>query len=138
MRVLGIGTEIVECLRIAQLIERHGEQFIQGIFTGEEIQYCASRKFATQQYAAFWAGKRSVLKALGTGWSRNVTWRNMVIRVESGSGPQVTLTGEVAELAARRGVTQLLLSLAHCRTHATAYAMALDNHPWGEPRDTFG
>jgi holo-[acyl-carrier protein] synthase len=131
MRVLGIGTEIVECLRIAQLIERHGEQFIQSVFTGEEIQYCASRKFATQYYAAYWASKRSVLKALGTGWTRDVSWRDMVIRVEPGLGPQVTLTGEVAELAARRGVTPILLSLAHCRTHATAYAMALDNDPGG-------
>ena len=135
MRVLGVGTEIVECLRIAQVIERHGEQFIQGILTSEEIQYCASRKHSTQQYAAHWAAKKAILRALGTAWTRDVHWRDIVIRVEVGAGPQVTLSGEVADLANRRGVTQIMVSFAHCRTHATAYVLALDTDTGGELRE---
>jgi holo-[acyl-carrier protein] synthase len=137
MRVLGIGTEIVECLRIAQLIERHGEQFIQGIFAPEEIQYCASRKYSTQQFAAYWAGKQAVLKSLSTGWSRDVHWRDLIIRNEPGLGPQAIMIGDIADLAARRGVNQVMLSLAHCRTHATAYALALESDSESEPRESF-
>ena len=67
---LDIGTDIVECLRIAQMIERHGELFLTRVFTPREIEYCSSRKAATQHYAGRWAAKEAILKALGTGWSR--------------------------------------------------------------------
>jgi holo-[acyl-carrier protein] synthase len=137
MQVVGIGTEIVECLRIAQLIERHGEQFIQGVFAPEEIQYCASRKHSTQHFAAYWAGKQAVRKSLATGWIRDVYWRDLVIKQESGAGMLVVLSGDLADLALRRGVTRVMLSLAHCRTHATAYAMALDTSDLVEPPEVF-
>ena len=64
MSVIGIGTDIVECLRIAQMIERHGELFIGRVYTPHEIGYCSARKAATQHYAGRWAAKESVLKAL--------------------------------------------------------------------------
>jgi holo-[acyl-carrier protein] synthase len=135
MRILGIGTEIVECLRIAQMIERYGEQFLQGILTSEEIQFCASRKHSTQQYAAHWATKKAVLKALDTAWTRDFHWRDIVIRVEGGSEPRVKLLGELSELAGRRGVTRLMASYAHCRTHATSYVLALEDNLPTDLRD---
>ena len=58
--VLGIGTDIVECLRIAQMIERHGELFINRVYTPHEVQYCQSRKQATQHFAGRWAAKTAV------------------------------------------------------------------------------
>jgi holo-[acyl-carrier protein] synthase len=135
MRIQGIGTEIVECLRIAQMIERYGEQFIEGILTSEEIQFCASRKHSTQQYAAHWATKKAVLKALDTAWTRDFHWRDIVIRVEGGAEPRVKLLGELSELANRRGVTRLLATYAHCRTHATAYVLAIQEPSPGGRRD---
>ena len=63
-QVLGIGTDIIECLRIAQMIERHGELFINRVYTPQEIQYCQSRKMATQHFAGRWAAKEAILKAL--------------------------------------------------------------------------
>ena len=63
MSVIGIGTDIVECLRIARMIERHGELFINRVYTSHEIQYCSQRKAATQHYAGRWAAKEAVLKA---------------------------------------------------------------------------
>jgi phosphopantetheine--protein transferase-like protein len=68
MNVLGIGTDITECLRIAQMIERHGELFVGRVYTPAEIEYCRSRKQATQHFAGRWAAKEAILKALGTGW----------------------------------------------------------------------
>jgi holo-[acyl-carrier protein] synthase len=59
MNVVGIGTDIVECLRIAQMIERHGELFLRRVYTTREIEYCSARKAATQHYAGRWAAKEA-------------------------------------------------------------------------------
>ena len=63
MGIIGTGIDIVECLRIAQMIERHGELFITRVYTEFEIEYCTTRKAATQHYAGRWAAKEAVLKA---------------------------------------------------------------------------
>lgn len=130
MHPIGLGTSIVECLRIAQLIERHGEIFLQRVFTPDEIQYCSARKAATQHYAGRWAAKEATLKSLGSGWTRGVAWRDIVIENDGGDETRVVLHGGVRELAMRLGVTQTLLSIAHCRTHATATAIS-----WGGTND---
>ncbi|MCG8449345.1 MAG: holo-ACP synthase, partial [Pirellulales bacterium] len=74
-QILGIGTDIIECLRIAQMIDRHGELFLRRVYTEHEIGYCSTKKSATQHYAGRWAAKEAVLKALGTGWRRGISWR---------------------------------------------------------------
>ena len=71
-KLISIGTDIIECVRIAQLIEKHGEVFLQRVFTQKEILYCSSRKAATQHYAGRWAAKEAVLKVLGTGWAKGI------------------------------------------------------------------
>ena len=60
-RIIGIGTDIIECLRIAQMIDRHGELFIRRVYTEHEIEYCSDKKAATQHYAGRWAAKEAVL-----------------------------------------------------------------------------
>lgn len=123
--VLGIGTDIVECLRIAQMIERHGELFIERVYTSQEIQYCQSRKMATQHFAGRWAAKEAVLKALGTGWRRGISWRDVEVRNEIGGRPAIALWGGAREVADKLGIGEVLISISHCRSHATAYALAL-------------
>lgn len=125
MNVFGIGTDIVECLRIAQMIERHGELFINRIYTSAEIDYCSSRKAATQHYAGRWAAKEAILKAMGTGWARGIRWRDIEIRNEVGGEPIVALAGGTREICETRGIVKMLVSISHCRSHATAYALAL-------------
>ena len=123
--ILGIGTDIIECLRIAQMIERHGELFIGRVFTTYEIQYCRSRKLATQHFAGRWAAKEAILKALGTGWRRGISWRDIEVRNEPGGKPVVALRGGAGEVIEKLGITEVLVSISHCRSHATAYALAL-------------
>lgn len=125
MTVLGIGTDIIECLRIAQMIERHGEQFINRVYTDHEIEYCRARKSATQHYAGRWAAKEAVLKALGTGWIRGITWRDVEVRNQTGGKPTIALAGGAREACERLGIVQMQISISHCRTHATAFAIAL-------------
>jgi holo-[acyl-carrier protein] synthase len=125
MTVLGIGTDIVECLRVAQMIERHGEIFLTRVFTPYEIEYCSARKAATQHYAGRFAAKEAVLKALGTGWTRGIHWRDIEVRNELGGKPRIALAGGARDLCAKMGIAEMHISISHCRTHATAYALAV-------------
>jgi holo-[acyl-carrier protein] synthase len=125
MTVVGIGTDIVECLRIAQMIERHGELFLRRVYTENEVQYCSSRKEATQHYAGRWAAKEAVLKAMGTGWSRGISWRDIEVRNDEGGRPSIALGGAAREVCEELGITAMMISISHCRSHATAYSLAV-------------
>ena len=124
-KIIGIGTDITECLRIARMIERHGELFINRIYTPEEIKYCQSRKQATQHFAGRWAAKEAILKALGTGWQRGISWRDIEIRNEPGGKPIVAVRGGVKDVVEELGIAEIQISISHCRSHATALAVAV-------------
>jgi holo-[acyl-carrier protein] synthase len=125
MNVLGIGTDIVECLRIAQMIERHGELFLMRVFTPHEVEYCSARKASTQHYAGRWAAKEAVLKAMGTGWSRGISWKDIEVRSDESGKPSIRLGGGAREACEKLGVAEMFISISHCRSHATAYALAV-------------
>jgi len=125
MNVLGIGTDITECLRIAQMIERHGELFVDRVYTADEIRYCQRRKQSTQHFTGRWAAKEAVLKALGTGWRRGISWRDVEVQNEPGGKPSIVLRGGAREAADRMGISEVLISISHCRSHATAFAIAV-------------
>jgi holo-[acyl-carrier protein] synthase len=118
------------------MIERHAEQFIQRVYTPHEIDYCSSRKAATQHYAGRWAAKEAVLKALGTGWAPGIRWQDIEIRSELNGKPFVRLGGLARDVCGRLGVAELHISLSHCRSHATAYALAVgsEDHATGNGR----
>jgi holo-[acyl-carrier protein] synthase len=134
MNVVGIGTDIIECLRIAQMIDRHGELFINRVYTPHEIKYCQSRRQATQHFAGRWAAKEAVLKALGTGWRRGISWRDVEIRNDGGGRPLVALRGGARDVVVEQGISEILVTLSHCRSHATAYAVALAANGQGEAK----
>ncbi|OHB68637.1 MAG: holo-[acyl-carrier-protein] synthase [Planctomycetes bacterium RBG_13_63_9] len=123
--IIGIGTDIAECLRIARMIERHGELFINRVYTPEEIEYCQARAQATQHFTGRWAAKEAVFKALGTGWRQGITWRDIEVRNQASGKPTALLRGGAKEVAVQLGITKLLVSISHSRTHAIAFAVAL-------------
>ena len=125
MDIFGIGTDITECLRIARMIERHGELFLARVYTPEEIRYCQNRMQSTQHFTGRWAAKEAMLKALGTGWIKGITWRDVEVRNETSGKPIALVHGGAREVMQQRGITDLLISISHCRTHATAYAIAV-------------
>ena len=125
MNVVGIGTDIIECLRVAKMIERHGELFLTRVYTAHEIEYCCARKASTQHYAGRFAAKEAVLKALGTGWTRGVHWRDIEVRNDLGGKPKIALAGGAREMCEKLGISDILISISHCRTHAMAYALAV-------------
>src|SRR3954447_6159718 len=120
MEIVGIGTDIVECLRIGRLIEKHGEQFLMRVFTEREIRFCQARKRPLEHFAGRWAAKEAVLKCLGTSWRPGLAWTDIEIRSDAEGLPRVVLRGAVKELAQKRGVGMILLSMSHCRAYATA------------------
>ena len=125
MSVIAIGTDIVECLRIGRMIERHGELFVHRVFTPVEVDYCQARKQATQHFSGRWAAKEAVLKALGTGWRRGISWRDVEVVNLPGGEPTIVLRGGAEEVAQQRGIMRMLVSISHCRTHATATVVAV-------------
>ena len=127
MKVIGLGTDIIECLRIAKMIEKHGELFLNRVYTQAEIAYCSSRKAASQSYAGRWAVKEAVLKAMGTGWSRGIRWKDIEVVTDLTGKPSVAIHGVAKEICEELGIAEVLISLSHCRSHATATAIALGN-----------
>ena len=125
MDILGIGTDIVECPRIGKMIEQHGELFLRRVYTEREIRYCQARKHAIEHFAGRWAAKEAILKALGSGRSQGVGWTHIEVRNGQDGRPQVLVCGAAREIARERGIGEILVSISHCRTYATAYAMAI-------------
>jgi holo-[acyl-carrier protein] synthase len=125
MDILGIGTDIVECPRIGKMIEQHGELFLRRVFTDREIRYCQARKHAIEHFAGRWAAKEAILKAMGTGRSRGIAWTHVEVRNGQDGQPHVLICGVAREVARERGIGEILVSISHCRTYATAHAMAL-------------
>lgn len=125
MTILGIGTDIIEVVRIGQMIERHQEVFLHRVFTDDEIRHCSRHREFTQNYAGRWAAKEAVMKTLGTGWAKGVSFRDIEVCTLRSGQPTITLHGGAKETAQRLGITDILISISHCRTYATATAIAV-------------
>ena len=125
MEILGIGTDIVECPRIGKMIDHHGELFLRRVYTEREIRHCHARKHAIEHFAGRWAAKEAILKAIGTGRSQGIAWTHVEIRNGKDGRPLVLVCGRAREIALEQGIADILVSISHCRTYATAYAMAL-------------
>ena len=129
MDVVGIGTEIIECPRIGRMIEHHGELFLRRVYTEREIRFCQAKKHAIEHFAALWAAKEAIFKALGTSASRGVAWTDIEVRTGSGGRQRIWISGEAKVVAVRLGIADILLSTAHCRTYATAHALVVTSPP---------
>ena len=125
MEIVGIGTDIVECLRIGRMVEQHGELFLTRVYTAREIRYCQARKHATEHFAGRWAAKEAVLKCLGTGWRRGLCWTDLEVRNDPQGKPRVLLRGAARDRAHAMQISEVLLSISHCRAYATAHAIAV-------------
>jgi holo-[acyl-carrier protein] synthase len=125
--VLGLGTDLIETRRVQESIERYGERFLERIFTEGEITYCMrKRKNAAESFAARFAAKEAGAKALGTGISRGVSWKEFEVRREASGRPTLHLSGRAAELAEAMGVRRVQVSLTHSRELALAVVVAED------------
>ncbi len=121
--ITGIGTDIIEIARVARAFEKFGERYRTRIFTPAEQTFCDGFRSALQHYAARWAAKESVVKALGTGFRRGIHWTDIAVLPNELGQPLVHLTGKAAEVAREQGVRTAHVSLSHGRTYAVAMVM---------------
>jgi holo-[acyl-carrier protein] synthase len=127
MAIVGTGIDTIEVDRIKQALERAltGERFRTRVFTPGEITYCESRgRGRFQSYAARFAAKEATMKAMGTGWNRNVGWCEIEVVRQRGQAPTIKLSGKAAAFAARRKIERLHLSLTHTAHGAIAHVIA--------------
>jgi holo-[acyl-carrier protein] synthase len=122
--VIGLGTDLIEISRIARSVERFGEQFLNRVFTPGEIAYCQAKKSSAESLAARFAAKEAGAKALGTGISRGVSWKEFEVRRKPGQRPELHLSGRAAEIAEQLGVRRVSLSLTHSREMSMAVVVA--------------
>jgi len=118
--IVGTGIDIAEVPRIAESIQRFGNRFITRIFTEGEIRYCDSKANRVERYAARFAAKEAAMKALGTGWNRGVTWRDVEVSRQPGSRPTIVFHGKAAEFAEKLNARHVSLSLTHTKDFAMA------------------
>jgi holo-[acyl-carrier protein] synthase len=121
--ILGTGVDIAEVARVRETIERFGERFLKRIYTEGEVRYCERRARRFESYAARFAAKEAGMKALGTGWSRGVRWRDIEVVRPKGQRPTIQFHGEAAAVAARLGTKNVALSLTHTSEEALAHVI---------------
>ncbi|MGE5136125.1 MAG: holo-ACP synthase [Gemmatimonadota bacterium] len=118
----GVGTDIVPVARIAALIDARGAAFLRRWFTPREISYCTAKAVPSRHFAARFAAKEAVVKALPLVWDGPLPWRSIEITNGPGGAPAARLSGAFGQAAARAGADEIRVSLSHCREYATAVA----------------
>jgi holo-[acyl-carrier protein] synthase len=118
--IVGTGIDIAEVDRIKAVIERFGRRFLERVFTAEEIHYCESKANKAERYAGRFAAKEAAMKAIGTGWSRGVTWQDIEVKRIPGGRPTVAFHGKAAEFFQKLGAVRAHLSITHTEQQAMA------------------
>ncbi|HLK50669.1 MAG TPA: holo-[acyl-carrier-protein] synthase [Bryobacteraceae bacterium] len=124
--ILGTGVDLAEVPRIRVAVERHGDRFIQRIYTPLEIAYVERKANRFERYAARFAAKEAGMKAIGTGWKRGVLWKDFEVSNLPSGQPTLRLHGVAAQIAEKLGVRKIALSLTHTAELAMAHVILED------------
>jgi holo-[acyl-carrier protein] synthase len=122
MSVIGLGFDATDIPRIRETYERYGDRFLQRVYTAVEIAYCSRHRDPVPSLAARFAAKEAAMKALGTGHSQGVLWKDVEVFRHHGP-PQLRFTGgALRRFDAMKG-TRALLTLTHAQTLAMAQVL---------------
>ncbi|MCC5789280.1 MAG: holo-ACP synthase [Opitutales bacterium] len=127
--ILGLGNDLVEVSRVEKAIQRHGEKFLQRVFTPEEIRYAGGMKSSGKHFAARFAAKEAVSKAFRTGIGKELNWTSVGVIHGSQGEPLVVLDALGKQLLQRLGGDEVWVSLSHTETLAQATALLLTKSP---------
>lgn len=119
--VLGIGIDIIEIERIKKSIDKFQEKFLNKIYTKVELEYCLSKKNKYQHFAARFAAKEAIAKALATGWSKGFKWQDIEIFNEPSGLPKVTLNGNLKSFLSDN--KSLKITMSHSEHYVTCFAI---------------
>ncbi|MBX3474831.1 MAG: holo-ACP synthase [Planctomycetes bacterium] len=120
MAILGIGTDIVDVARIEKLLRDKRDEFLARVFTPEEAAYCDEKARPAIHYAARFAAKEALMKAIGTGWAKGVGFGDIRVVNDPDGKPGLQTQGETKRILDGFGPSFLWLSMSHTREYATA------------------
>jgi holo-[acyl-carrier protein] synthase len=118
--IVGLGLDVAEIDRIQDAMSRHPAQFIERVYTPAEAAYCQRFKNPFERYAGRFAAKEAAMKALGTGWTRGVRWRDIEVVREPSGKPTLQLSGVARQIADGLGVKHIVLTITHSGNLAIA------------------
>ena len=125
MEIIAHGIDLVDCPRIEQMMQRHGERFLKRVFTVSEQAYAEASRNTVEKLAGRFAAKEAILKLMGTGWRGKIAWTDIDITNNPVGQPEVTLSGQVKEIAEELGIGHISISITHTANFAIASAVAL-------------
>ena len=117
--IIGTGIDIIEVARIERAMSRDNG-FMNTVFTPGEIEYCESKKFKYQHYAARFSAKEAMLKAIGTGWRFGIRFGEIDVFHDELGQPHIRVTGKAEEMLTSLSVSKIHVSLSHLKEMATA------------------
>ena len=117
-----VGIDIIEIKRIERLFSAN-EDFLRRIYTEKEVEYCKQKKNKYQHFAARFASKEAMFKALGTGWVGNMKWTDIELLNDEMGRPYLNLYGSVKEMAEKKHIDNISVSLSHCKEYAIAQVL---------------
>jgi holo-[acyl-carrier protein] synthase len=124
MNVIAIGLDATDLGRVSDVLQRYGTRFLQRVFTEGEIAYCTRRHDPVPHLAGRFAVKEAAMKALGTGHTQGVLWKDIEV-IRGGGPPQLQLHGGAARRADSMKVRRTLVTITHAETIAIAQVMFL-------------
>jgi len=124
--IFGIGIDIIEIERIKRSIEKFDSQFLNKIYTQTELDYCLSKKNKYQHFAARFAAKEAIAKALATGWSKEFRWKDIEIYNEKSGMPNVELKGNLKKFLSVD--KSLKITMSHSEHYVTCFAIIYANN----------
>lgn len=122
--IVGIGVDIVEVERLSAIISRQGDRFLKRVYTDREVAYARGCAHPEQRFASRFAAKEAVLKALGTGWTRGVSFRDVEVTTDDVGAPSVAVMGRALDISRSRGIARWHISLSHDHNYAIAHVVA--------------
>ena len=118
--IIGVGVDIVAIDRLRQAMARQKDRIIKRLFTPAEQDFCLCHRDPAPHFAARFAAKEALFKALHTGWAQGVTWLDVEVRREEQQAPELVLRGETLKLSLALGARSFHVSLSHTDTTAIA------------------
>lgn len=128
MAIIGLGIDATDLPRVRAVFARYGERFLRRVFTDVEIAYCTRQRDPVPSLAGRFAAKEATMKALGTGHSRGVLWKDIEVFRQNGP-PQLRLSGGAARRFEALGARRSLLTITHSDALAMAQVLLLDDEP---------
>lgn len=119
-----IGIDIIEISRINRFFSKSAD-FLKKIYTEKEIEYCNPKRNKYQHFAARFATKEAVFKALGTGWISSLKWTDIELLNDETGRPYLNLYGNVKALADSKHISTYTVSVSHCKEYAIAQVLLM-------------